>query len=199
MPVTITSMRVLVGTRTGTPSGRSVRETAPGRLALVQAFINTLDVMDGTEAITGPEQLAAWLGARGLATVVADSGGFGKAIALRESLRRLTLANNGGPLYPVDLATLNQLSADARIRVRFSGSGARLEPEAPGLEGALGQLVVIVQVAMADGTWGRLKACPRHDCQWAFYDSSKNHSATWCSMQVCGNRTKALRYRERRR
>lgn len=177
----------------------AARETAPGRLALVQEFINTLDVMDKTEEFSDPEGLRAWLAAKGLGQIAVDLAGFGKAVALREALRRMILANNGGPLYPVDLATLNQLAADARIRLRFSGSGARLEPEAEGLDAALGRLVVAVQGAMADGTWGRLKACPRDDCRWAFYDSSKNHSATWCSMQVCGNRAKASRYRERLR
>jgi predicted RNA-binding Zn ribbon-like protein len=49
---------------------------------------------------------------------------------------------------------------------------------------------------MADGTWHRLKAC--RQCAWAYYDYSKNRSATWCSMAICGNRTKTRAYRRRR-
>jgi predicted RNA-binding Zn ribbon-like protein len=52
---------------------------------------------------------------------------------------------------------------------------------------------------MADDTWNRLKACRLDNCQWAFYDTSKNRSRTWCSMKVCGNRAKARAYRERQR
>jgi predicted RNA-binding Zn ribbon-like protein len=52
---------------------------------------------------------------------------------------------------------------------------------------------------MAGETWDRLKACRLDDCQWVFYDHSKNRSRTWCSMRVCGNRAKARAYRERRR
>jgi predicted RNA-binding Zn ribbon-like protein len=53
---------------------------------------------------------------------------------------------------------------------------------------------------MANGTWERLKACALHDtCEWAFYDWSKNRSGTWCDMKVCGNRSKARAYRERKR
>jgi predicted RNA-binding Zn ribbon-like protein len=50
---------------------------------------------------------------------------------------------------------------------------------------------------MADGTWSRLKACRAADCRWAFYDRARNHSRHWCSMEVCGNRTKARAYRAR--
>jgi predicted RNA-binding Zn ribbon-like protein len=43
----------------------------------------------------------------------------------------------------------------------------------------------------------RLKVCPADDCQAAFYDKSRNHSAIWCDMAVCGNRAKVREYRER--
>jgi predicted RNA-binding Zn ribbon-like protein len=51
---------------------------------------------------------------------------------------------------------------------------------------------------MVDGSWSRLKACRNHGCRWAFYDYSRNRSASWCSMQLCGNRTKTRTYRRRR-
>ncbi len=41
--------------------------------------------------------------------------------------------------------------------------------------------------------------CSSDTCQWAFYDRSKNRSGRWCSMQVCGNRTKTRAYRARQR
>jgi predicted RNA-binding Zn ribbon-like protein len=49
------------------------------------------------------------------------------------------------------------------------------------------------------GGWERLKACPREECEWAFYDRSKNSSGRWCSMESCGNIEKARAFRERRR
>ena len=58
-------------------------------------------------------------------------------------------------------------------------------------------VVAIVLGAMLDGTWSRLKAC--RNCCWSFYDYSPNRSATWCSMQLCGNRSKTRTYRTRRR
>ena len=64
---------------------------------------------------------------------------------------------------------------------------------------ALGRLLAVVAAAHNDGTWLRLKACPADDCQWAYYDRSRNRSAVWCDMGVCGNRQKVRSFRERTR
>jgi predicted RNA-binding Zn ribbon-like protein len=55
-----------------------------------------------------------------------------------------------------------------------------------------------VLAARQDGTFARLKACPHARCGWAFYDTSRNRSAQWCSMRICGNRTKGEAFRRRR-
>jgi predicted RNA-binding Zn ribbon-like protein len=44
-----------------------------------------------------------------------------------------------------------------------------------------------------------MKVCAADDCEWAFYDHTKNRSGAWCSMESCGNRAKGRAYRERRR
>jgi predicted RNA-binding Zn ribbon-like protein len=94
--------------------------------------------------------------------------------------------------------TLSQAAERARFAVRFDPEGSvRLEPGAGGIDGALGRLVAIVAAAMVDGTWSRLKACQADRCGWAFYDHARNRSRRWCSMAVCGNRTKARSYRRR--
>jgi predicted RNA-binding Zn ribbon-like protein len=51
---------------------------------------------------------------------------------------------------------------------------------------------------MIDGSWLRFKACPGRGCGWAFYDHSRNQSARWCSMKVCGDREKARAYYQRK-
>ena len=75
--------------------------------------------------------------------------------------------------------------------------GAELEPCRSGLDAAIGRLAAIVFEARVDGRWARLKACPADDCGWAFYDHSRNRSGTWCTMAVCGNRSKVRAYRRR--
>jgi predicted RNA-binding Zn ribbon-like protein len=34
-------------------------------------------------------------------------------------------------------------------------------------------------------------------CGWLFFDTSRNHSRRWCSMESCGNRAKARRHYQR--
>ena len=66
-----------------------------------------------------------------------------------------------------------------------------------GVDGALGRMLALVAAAQDEGTWSRLKACLADDCQWAYYDLSRNRSAVWCDMGTCGNRQKVRSYRER--
>ena len=43
-----------------------------------------------------------------------------------------------------------------------------------------------------------LKICSSDECEWAYYDHSKNRSRHWCEYG-CGNRVKTRAYRARRR
>jgi predicted RNA-binding Zn ribbon-like protein len=151
--------------------------------------------------LSDPVRLRAVLSELGLlaggATVTAAA--LRRALAVREALRSLALANNGGTVDRATLEVLEQAAAGGRLVVEFDDGGARLEAAAPGVGGALATLVGIVYTAMADGTWPRLKACQRDVCHWLFYDRSRNRSARWCQMAVCGNRTKTRAYRARRR
>lgn len=174
------------------------RETARGHLGLVQAFVNTVDLQDGPEELKDPNTLKAWLVARGLmdASHPIDEADLRNAIAVRESIRGLIGANSGFPVYPIDLATLNQAATASRLRMRFGADGrARLEPETRGVVGAMGRIVATLYSVMLEEDWARLKLCNSEACRWAFYDRSKNHSSRWCSMASCGNRMKARRFR----
>jgi predicted RNA-binding Zn ribbon-like protein len=104
----------------------------------------------------------------------------------------LVLANNRAPLESGSLAVVNR--AAARLSLQLSSDGV---PTVSTDGDALDRIVGIVLEAMLAGSWGRLKAC--RNCSWSFYDYSPNRSATWCSMQLCGNRTKTRAYRARRR
>jgi predicted RNA-binding Zn ribbon-like protein len=43
----------------------------------------------------------------------------------------------------------------------------------------------------------RIKECGSDNCNWLFYDVSKNRSRRWCEMKDCGNRAKQRRHRSR--
>jgi predicted RNA-binding Zn ribbon-like protein len=174
------------------------REPAPGSLRVVQAFVNTVDREHGPDLFDDAAGLEEWL-ERHLLPARIGPGDLEAAREVREALRALLLANNGEPHDPGAQAVLERAARRARLEPAFPPDGAALVPHATGLDAALGRILAAAFAAMLDGSWQRLKACPREVCGWAFYDRSTNASATWCSMRVCGGRVKAGAYYRRRR
>jgi predicted RNA-binding Zn ribbon-like protein len=182
------------------PAGRA---PAPGRLGLVQAFLNTFWDLDahGAERLADPAAYAAWLRARGFAAGGVTGSDLARALELREGLRALALANHDDAPAPRAEAILDRIAGEVAPRAgltpRFAAAADRLDVAADGPDAALALVLGIVFAARADGSWRRLKACPHEHCGWAFYDRSRNRSSQWCSMRLCGNRTKAARHRRR--
>jgi predicted RNA-binding Zn ribbon-like protein len=176
------------------------RQEAPRPLETVRQFVNSVDREGGKEALSDPAALADWLAEHDLIDrdAPATEADLRHALDLREALRALLLANNGGERDPQAVVTLREAARRAKVALDFRNDGSHLEPQAGGVDGALGRMLSLVHEAMHDGTWARLKACPWHTCNWAFYDHTKNRSGVWCTMEVCGNRAKAKAYRERR-
>jgi predicted RNA-binding Zn ribbon-like protein len=173
------------------------REPAPAPLDLVQAFVNTVDREHGPDLFDEADGLREWLAVRGWQAdpTAAD---LRRARAVREALRTLMWANHiDGVDVEEPVAVLDDAADRARLAARFGPAG--LVPQAGGVPGILGTVLAAVHSSMTDGSWGRLKACPGDRCGWAFYDRSVNGSSQWCSMRICGNRTKARAYYRRRR
>ena len=181
------------------PAGRA---PAPPPLDLVQDFVNTEVPVWDQDDIATPDELAAWLRARGLVTAGAtvDGGSFERTRALRSLLRELARRNAHEGQLGADLReAFAEVTSEARLRVELDERGdPRLEPDGDGVDGALAQILARVLEARAAGTWRRMKACPGAHCGWLFYDASRNASSTWCSMSICGNRAKTAAYRQRR-
>lgn len=186
------------------PSGRS---PAPGRLGLVQAFANAFWDLDGGGADEWGDagEYARWLRARGFAGAGArvTEADRARAIELREALRALAYRHHDDPTpAPAGtpaLAVLDAAAARAPLRVSVVDGAPVHVPVGDGPDDALALVVGVVAEAMADGTWGRMKACPGPHCGWVFHDGSKNRSRQWCSMEICGNRVKGREFRARQR
>jgi predicted RNA-binding Zn ribbon-like protein len=174
------------------------RAPAPGSLAVVQAFVNTVDREHGPDLLDEPAGLEEWL-QRHLMPAPVTPSDLERAREVREALRALLLANNGEPYAPGAQEVLERAGRRSRLEAAFPPDGAALVPGADGVDGALGRILAAAFAAMLDGSWKRMKACPRDVCGWVFYDRSTNASATWCSMRVCGGRVKAGAYYRRRR
>ncbi|MEI7032477.1 CGNR zinc finger domain-containing protein [Streptomyces pratensis] len=175
----------------------SEKTPAPGRLALIEALVNSLDVETGADALDT---------AAGRAPFGLSQDDVPAARDLREALRRACLAHAGhrpppgGPPLPA----LTPLLAAAPLLVVVDEAGAAALRPAAGPEPAAGAAALTARVAeaiavsAADGTWLRLKACEAADCQWAYYDRSPAGRRRWCSMSVCGARAKMRTYRAKR-
>lgn len=182
------------------PAGRA---PAPPPLDLVQDFVNTEIAVWAVDDIATPDALAAWLRGRGLLARdgAVDPSAFLRARALRDVLRELARRDPRGLPAGEELRSAFAAIA-AELPVRFGldeRGGVRLEPGAESVDAALAEIVARVHDAQGSGAWRRLKTCPGPHCGWLFYDGSRNASSRWCSMSICGNRTKTAAYRRRRR
>jgi len=94
-------------------------------------------------------------------------------------------------------ARIDELASAHPVRVTFVGDDPALISTVP--DDVVGPVLVAVLEATRTGEWARLKACANPDCQWIYYDTSRNRSGRWCSMGECGDVMKARAYRERAR
>ena len=174
--------------------------TFASRLDLVRDFVNTVDLETGADRIATPDALAEWLSEEGLVDDLVEPTAqeHGDAVAVREAIRQLLLANNGVEADTAAAsATLEEAGRKTRLGVRFEDGKPVLAPEGQGVGAALGRIVAAVAELATTPEWPRLKACRDATCRVAFYDKSRNRSRAWCSMEVCGNREKARAFRVR--
>ena len=76
-----------------------------------------------------------------------------------------------------------------------------LEIEFVAREGGLEWLLAAVARSgaeiIAEGTRARLRLCANPHCGLFFYDTSRTHRRRWCSMTLCGNRSKVAAFARR--
>jgi predicted RNA-binding Zn ribbon-like protein len=170
------------------------------RLDLVRDYVNTLDFETGIDQIATPDELATWFSEQGLVDDLVEptEQEHRDALAVREAIRELLLANNAVAMDAAAASkTLEEAGRKAHLGVRFEDGRPVLSPEDDGTRGAIGRIVALVAELAQTDEWKRLKCCRDENCRVAFYDKSRNRSRAWCSMEVCGNRDKQRGYRER--
>lgn len=171
--------------------------SAPGDLAIVQDFVNTVEIERAADPLNVDDSLSGWCSSTGLCPAI-DQAGLRQLREFREALRGVLEANAGDGKATERWSALEPFAGRAGYKMYITPAGVpALRPEGSGADAAIAAVLAIVYDAIGKGTWLRLKACRKHSCRWAFYDKSKNGSGAWCSMQVCGNRAKAERRRAR--
>jgi predicted RNA-binding Zn ribbon-like protein len=167
---------------------------------LLVAFVNTHDLEEETDALAAPAQVEAWIAERTGDYLPAPEGdAHARLLALRESLRALLATNNGAVAAEEELLPLREAAERSRYRTAISADGElELLPARSDLTGFEARLLLALERLQSHGLGPRLKACTEDGCRWAFFDTTRNRSRTWCSMEECGNREKTRRYRSRR-
>jgi predicted RNA-binding Zn ribbon-like protein len=176
------------------------RAKAPGRLELLQRFVNTWnhDLPADWDRLGTAARTSAWLRESGIIRAGArvSAADAARLRDLREAIRALVVANRSGGADVKAVEAVREAAHRAPLVVAIDDNGrTRLDAPRHGVDGVIATLLAVMHDAQRTGAWQRLKGC--RQCQYAFYDLSKNRSATWCSMSICGNRSKNRAYYRR--
>jgi predicted RNA-binding Zn ribbon-like protein len=174
---------------------------APAPLVLVQSLVNTVELPDGADRLADPTDARPWLVDNRLLAPKSEltDADLDLVRAVRDALRAMLVHNAGGPPpNKTALTALRTVAEGGTARADLGDDGdVRLAAHGDSVRDRLVELLLIIRDAQRDGTWARLKACANDECQWAFYDRSRNHGGTWCEMAACGNKLKNRAFRAR--
>ena len=179
-------------------------------------FLNTRPVIQGQPVEMLPDcgAMARWLAAAGLITLLQSARlkrlwsapeytpVIEELWKLRESLRRAVLKLEVGD-SPSEgfLRDLNELLqeypyVDRIVRGEFGlERRKRFVPQLP--KHVFAPLADAIGGLLTNSTKSRIRKCK--NCILHFYDTSKKGTRLWCSMSLCGNRSKVAAYARRRR
>ena len=150
---------------------------------LVVRFINTMDVEDGSDVLDTVDGWQSWLSARGLDGCFAHESprDLRQARELRDDLRAMASGERCSQVRRVGIQVALTVEGEVELSAQT----------------AVGFIAAAAAKVAIEQRLDRVKICPADDCRWAFYDTSRNRSRHWCSMEGCGNRAKARAHRER--
>lgn len=168
---------------------------APGKLVVVQGFLNSWSAELDIEDFDKPATTEQWLRSAGLwdANKKVTNQDWRRILDMRDRIRR-------GVLDPSSMAALQDPRPALVFHMTFERETTpSLEPTGDACDKVLGRLLAIIYDSMIDGSWARFKCCALDSCGWAFYDATRSRTKRWCSMRTCGSRHKAREYYRRQR
>ena len=181
-------------------------------------FLNTRPLLSGdepTELLPDFAALLRWFRAAGMLGSREAAGlrrhwgeserarrTLGSLHQLRESLRKeIVKYEAGGDIQHGMVHEINQIMAEHPMRTKLTPiengfkTEAYFDPRAP--EDLLGPVAHSIAALLADLDRNRIRKCS--NCVLHFFDTSKKGTRRWCSMQMCGNRSKVAAYASRHR
>lgn len=170
---------------------------------LVPAFVNTRVISErepgGRETLVVPVDLDRWAAAHRIDTAPADADDLDLARTVREGMRAQLARHNDAQL-PGDADALERFDrALPSLPLHVVRGDDVLRPA--GRAGSTVPAAVLAAAVRArlEGSWDRLKACRDPLCREAYRDTTRNRSRSWCSMEICGARSKQRAFIDRRR
>jgi predicted RNA-binding Zn ribbon-like protein len=124
-----------------------------------------------------------------------------RSLSLREAIFGIftSVAGDEKPKES-DLALLNQFLGDASQAQHLvhTSEGFDWVWDQETLDRMLGPIARSAADLLTSDDLKRVGVCADdRGCGWLFFDTSRNHSRRWCSMESCGNRAKAMRHYQR--
>jgi predicted RNA-binding Zn ribbon-like protein len=125
-------------------------------------------------------------------------------LRLRDLLRRMVTALASGEVPSMsDLEELDRFLGGCAIRRHVTYADGefqvQLAPERRDWTWLLSEIASSFVEVLVEGERERVKLCENAECQWAFYDTTKNRRRRWCDPAECGNLFKVRQFRARRR
>ncbi len=117
---------------------------------------------------------------------------------LREAIYRTAKLAGARHPDPADVDQINCWAAKPPLAPRLAADGHTVSwIAARPIDAALATLARDAIDLVSGPLATRVRECARPDCALLFVDTSKPARRRWCSMEVCGNRTKTAAYRAR--
>jgi len=181
-------------------------------------FINTQMIVSGepTDVLESFADLTSWLvQAKLLTKSQADAAtallnhGEMTSVLDRAKTFRTTLRNMAEriatckPIPDSILLLINQSLSQCpgypQIVRRKGGFEQRFHSAAAPVHNLLAPLAEAAGDLLCRADFALIKKCGNPACILYFYDTTKNHTRNWCSMQLCGNRMKVAAHYQRKR
>jgi predicted RNA-binding Zn ribbon-like protein len=181
-------------------------------------FINTQIIVNGepTDVLEGFDDFISWLVQTNLLTKAqADMAGaelnhkertslLEQAKTLRTTLRELAARIVARKPIPGSIINLiNQILSRRpgypQLVRRKNGFEQRFHSAAAPVHNLLVPLAEVAGDLLCKADFALIKKCGNPACILYFYDTTKNHTRNWCSMQTCGNRIKVAAHYQRKR
>lgn len=128
---------------------------------------------------------------------------FKKSIELRETIYRIFSAIAGGSEPEnADLSMFNRALGNALKKSAISSTANGFEWTWQSSDNSFDRMLwpILQETAnlLTSKDINRVGECADdRGCGYLFFDTSRNHSRRWCSMENCGNRAKAQRHYQR--